>query len=87
MPIYEFACEGCGHGFEELTRPGETPPCPACGAAEVRRVYTPVNVPRVTALGLRGAKARDSNARRAEREAAKRERFSEQRKKKKSNGR
>ena len=86
MPIYDFSCERCGHRFEELTRPGETAPCPACGAADVRRVFSSVNVPRVTALGLRGAKARDSNARRAEREAAKRERFAAERKKKRAGG-
>ncbi len=33
MPIYEYACEGCGKTFEYLSRrPGDEPhTCPACG--------------------------------------------------------
>ncbi|TNE92900.1 MAG: zinc ribbon domain-containing protein [Deltaproteobacteria bacterium] len=33
MPIYEYACESCGHRFEKLVRlNAEPPPCPECGA-------------------------------------------------------
>lgn len=55
MPLYAFACSGCG-GFE-LARPaaqaGEPAACPACGS-EARRVFTP---PGLALLGrpLRGA--------------------------------
>jgi putative FmdB family regulatory protein len=41
MPIYEYAC-GCGSRFERLARiadaDGPSPACPACGAADCRRV-------------------------------------------------
>ncbi|MBN2799565.1 MAG: zinc ribbon domain-containing protein [Deltaproteobacteria bacterium] len=32
MPIYEYACESCGHRFERLVRHDALPPeCPECG--------------------------------------------------------
>jgi len=38
MPIYEYACEKCGHLFEKLVSIGaEAPPCPECEAREVRK--------------------------------------------------
>ena len=37
MPIYEYVCMQCESHFEELVRNGEEPPCPDCGAADVRR--------------------------------------------------
>lgn len=38
MPIYEYACDTCGHQFEKLVRIGaEAPPCPECEATEVRK--------------------------------------------------
>ena len=42
MPIYEFACESCGHCFEELVGShvglsAADVRCPECGAAEVER--------------------------------------------------
>lgn len=38
MPIYEYACDSCGHQFEKLVRIGaEAPPCPECEGAEVRK--------------------------------------------------
>jgi putative FmdB family regulatory protein len=30
MPIYEYACESCGHEFEYLVRGSENPVCPEC---------------------------------------------------------
>lgn len=30
MPIYEFACDACGHDFEYLVRNGDAPVCPEC---------------------------------------------------------
>ncbi|HEX2087115.1 MAG TPA: zinc ribbon domain-containing protein [Solirubrobacteraceae bacterium] len=77
MPLYDFACEACDERFEEWTRPGDAPPCPACGATGTRRLYTPIPPP--PRLGLRGRAARESDARRAEREAARKEAFREQR--------
>lgn len=37
MPIYEFECRLCGHGFEELVRHGDVPACPACGSRDLDR--------------------------------------------------
>lgn len=38
MPIYEYACESCGHQFEKLVRIGAAaPPCPACESEGVRK--------------------------------------------------
>jgi putative FmdB family regulatory protein len=35
MPIYEYTCRKCGHGFEHLARrlSEPAPRCPKCGAA------------------------------------------------------
>jgi putative FmdB family regulatory protein len=79
MPIYEFACGSCGARFEELVRAGETAPCPECGSPEVERKFSPIGEPRVP-VGLHGAKAAESNARRSEREAKRQEGFREDRK-------
>jgi putative FmdB family regulatory protein len=52
VPIYEFACESCGHRFEELVgshvgRQTSDVGCPECGSAEVERLisisYTPLH--------------------------------------------
>ena len=34
MPIYEYQCRKCGHGFEHLARTSSEPPpkCPKCDA-------------------------------------------------------
>ncbi|HWO70761.1 MAG TPA: zinc ribbon domain-containing protein [Actinomycetota bacterium] len=41
MPIYEFACDGCGHRFEELlARTAADPACPSCGSASVTRLIS-----------------------------------------------
>jgi putative FmdB family regulatory protein len=31
MPIYEYACHGCGERFEALVYGAERPSCPRCG--------------------------------------------------------
>jgi putative FmdB family regulatory protein len=78
MPIYEFECEQCGSRFEELMdRAAAAPACPSCGAADARRRLSPVSPPgRVP----RGARVRDSESRRREREAARSERITDARK-------
>lgn len=38
MPIYDYKCRSCGRRFEQLVRLGETPACPACGAADPERL-------------------------------------------------
>ncbi|MDD6181019.1 MAG: zinc ribbon domain-containing protein [Desulfovibrionaceae bacterium] len=40
MPIYEYQCEKCQQVFEELVYGDETPACPACGAAETRKLMS-----------------------------------------------
>ena len=40
MPIYEYACETCGHRFEKLMRMGaEPPPCEEC-SSDVRKLVS-----------------------------------------------
>jgi len=50
MPIYEYRCQQCNRVFSHLFRTLRAaeeegaPPCPACGAREVRRIVSPVAV-------------------------------------------
>ena len=37
MPIYEYACNGCGHAFETLVRSGSTPDCPECHSTDLAK--------------------------------------------------
>ena len=39
MPVYEYACKGCGHEFEREQRISDPPlkKCPSCGALKARR--------------------------------------------------
>jgi putative FmdB family regulatory protein len=39
MPIYDYHCSKCGHRFEQLVKPDETPHCPACHAADPERQF------------------------------------------------
>jgi putative FmdB family regulatory protein len=42
MPVYEYACEKCGHEFEAEQRITEAPlkTCPRCRARKVRRLIS-----------------------------------------------
>jgi putative FmdB family regulatory protein len=81
MPIYEFECEACGERFEELVAAGtEAVPCPACGSARTRRLLSGFAPP---GRQPRGARVRADESRRREREAARGERLSEARKRRK----
>jgi putative FmdB family regulatory protein len=82
MPIYEFECAKCGSRFEELMKTGAaTPACPSCGSTRTARRLSAVSPPgRVP----RGAKVRDSESRRRDREAARSERIAEAKKARKS---
>jgi putative FmdB family regulatory protein len=84
MPLYDFSCDDCATTFEELARPGEAPPCPSCGSSSTQRMFTPIAPP--LKLGMRGRAARESNARRAEREHVRKEQFRAERKKKREGG-
>lgn len=37
MPIYEYACTKCQHGFETLVRAGRVPSCPRCQSTELTK--------------------------------------------------
>ena len=53
MPIYEYACRGCGHRFELLVlhrSEEDGSPCPECGVREVERV---MSTPAVSSDGTR----------------------------------
>lgn len=43
MPIYEYACEACGHITEALRRMADADapqPCEACGSGKTRREHS-----------------------------------------------
>ena len=77
MPLFEYECQTCGTRFEELVMNGDTPPCPACGAADPQRLYSNVSPP--PRMGLRGLAARRSNAVRRAREEQRQERRAQRR--------
>jgi putative FmdB family regulatory protein len=85
VPLYEFDCCTCGARFEEVVPAGCVAPCPACGGEKVNRVFSTIAERGVT-VGLSGAAARDSDARRAQREAARKERFVAERKQRRGEG-
>jgi putative FmdB family regulatory protein len=43
MPIYEFACQDCGHEFEQIQSfsDSSTPACPNCQGTHVQRRLSP----------------------------------------------
>ena len=58
MPIYEYACPGCGARFEKLVRRfGEAVACPACARTDVEKqlsvfaVATSSHAPAFTGCG------------------------------------
>jgi putative FmdB family regulatory protein len=85
VPVYEFKCDACGAEFEELVVPGATAPCPACGNERVTRRFSAI-AERGIGVDLKGRAARESNARRVEREAARKESFVADRKRKRGHG-
>jgi putative FmdB family regulatory protein len=85
VPLYEFACRACGARFEEIVAAGATAPCPACGGERVNRLFSQIAAPRVP-VGLTGRAAAESNARRAEREARRKESFVAERRRKRGEG-
>lgn len=78
MPIYEFECEECGAGFEELVAAGtESVACPECGSERSRRLISAVSPPGRTP---RGARVRSDESKRREKVAARESRITESRK-------
>ena len=85
MPLYEFDCDACGARFEELVPPGARRPArPAATSAS--RACSRAIAEAGPGVGLKGGAARESDARRSEREAAKKERFVADRKRKRGQG-
>ena len=37
MPIYEYACQGCGREFETLVRSDTVPACPHCHSTHLQK--------------------------------------------------
>jgi putative FmdB family regulatory protein len=35
MPIFEYACQQCGHAFEALVRASTVPECPKCHSTQL----------------------------------------------------
>lgn len=42
MPIYEYACSGCGSNFELMQKVSDPPPstCPECGGKRVEKLMS-----------------------------------------------
>jgi putative FmdB family regulatory protein len=79
MPLLDFECRSCSARFEELVRDERWPVCPECGSSELERLYSPVSPGR--RIGLSAAQKRESDSRRSEREAVRKEGMAERRKK------
>jgi putative FmdB family regulatory protein len=77
VPTYDFRCVACGLAFEANVDVSARAACPQCGTAEAQRLYRPIAPPAGT--GLRGYAARQSNARRHDREERRWEGFRKQR--------
>ena len=45
MPIYEYACDSCGHTFDELQKISDAPltDCPKCGQPQLRKLLSAPN--------------------------------------------
>jgi putative FmdB family regulatory protein len=74
MPIYEYACRGCGHRFETLVLKATVPACPQCQSEDLERLLSvpAVKSENTRALGLKAARQRDK-AQAAEKNRAQRE--------------
>ena len=65
MPIFEYACKGCGTQFEALVRTNDpVPVCPSCQSAELEKLISSPAIKSDTthALALKAAKKRDKVA-------------------------
>jgi putative FmdB family regulatory protein len=40
MPIYDYACRGCGQQFELLVRAGTVEECPSCQSRDLERLLS-----------------------------------------------
>jgi putative FmdB family regulatory protein len=37
MPLHEYTCRSCGHGFEALVRGTDQPVCPSCHGTDLEK--------------------------------------------------
>lgn len=44
MPMFDFQCERCAHGFEAFVRGSTTPACPQCASEAVTRLLSSFGV-------------------------------------------
>jgi putative FmdB family regulatory protein len=42
MPLYEYQCRACGHGFEALVRSDSVPACPLCASTELNKAVSAI---------------------------------------------
>jgi putative FmdB family regulatory protein len=40
MPLYDYACRGCGQQFELLVRAGTVEECPSCQSRDLERLLS-----------------------------------------------
>lgn len=62
MPIFEYACKGCGKEFEALVLPTTAAPdCPACKSTELDKLISrpAIKSESTHGLAMKAAKARD----------------------------
>ncbi|HEX5471634.1 MAG TPA: zinc ribbon domain-containing protein [Lacipirellulaceae bacterium] len=45
MPLYEYACEDCGHESELLMTGAAHPVCPECGSQQMSKLLSIVSAP------------------------------------------
>jgi putative FmdB family regulatory protein len=62
MPLYEYACRGCGNRFEALVRGSDVPTCPSCGSSDLEHLLSmfAVSTAGSRATNFAGAKQRNS---------------------------
>ena len=46
MPLYEYVCRDCRHGFEALVLGGDVATCPKCSTTDLERVMSVVAIGR-----------------------------------------
>ena len=62
MPIYDYACRGCGQHFELLVLKGTAAACPACNSQELEQL--------ISSFAVSSESIRSSNLQRARRKYA-----------------
>lgn len=40
MPLFEYACRGCGRHFEAFVTAGRQPACPSCEGVDLQRLLS-----------------------------------------------